>query len=49
MSGIQPFHDAAVAAGVRVAVPLAVRDYGIRDCRPVDPDGNELSFGEPTG
>jgi len=49
MSGIQPFHDAAVAAGARVAVPLAVRDYGMRDCRLVDPDGNELSFGEPTG
>jgi uncharacterized glyoxalase superfamily protein PhnB len=38
-----------VAAGARVAVPLEVRDYGMRDCRLVDPDGNELSFGEPTG
>jgi hypothetical protein len=29
-------------------VPLAARDYGMRDCRLVDPDGNELSFGEPS-
>jgi catechol 2,3-dioxygenase-like lactoylglutathione lyase family enzyme len=49
MGGVQRFHDAAVAAGARVAVPLAVRDYGMSDCRLVDPDGNELSFGEPTG
>ena len=48
-SGVQPFHDAAVAAGARVLVPLSVRDYGMRDFRLVDPDGNELSFGEPTG
>jgi uncharacterized glyoxalase superfamily protein PhnB len=49
MSGVQALHDAALAAGARVAVPLAARDYGMRDCRLVDPDGNELSFGEPTG
>jgi catechol 2,3-dioxygenase-like lactoylglutathione lyase family enzyme len=48
MSGVQALHDAAVAAGARVAVPLAARDYGMRDCRLVDPDGNELSFGEPS-
>lgn len=49
MSGVQALHDAAVAAGARVAVPLALRDYGMRDCRLLDPDGNELSFGEPSG
>jgi hypothetical protein len=31
------------------AAPLAVRDCGMHDGRPVDPDGDEPSFGEPAG
>jgi uncharacterized glyoxalase superfamily protein PhnB len=49
MTGVRPYYDAAVAAGACVAVPLAAREYGMRDCRLLDLDGNELSFGESTG
>jgi uncharacterized glyoxalase superfamily protein PhnB len=34
------------AAGARVKAPLADRVYGMRDCRVLDLDGNELSIGE---
>lgn len=33
-------------AGARLKVPLADRVYGMRDCRVLDADGNELSIGE---
>ena len=49
MRGVQAFHDAAVASGARAAVPLGVREHGMRDCRLIDPDGNALLFGEPVG
>jgi len=49
MTGVRPYYDAAVAAGARVAVPLAAREYGMCDCRLLDLDGNELSFGESSG
>jgi uncharacterized glyoxalase superfamily protein PhnB len=38
-----------VAAGAQVIHPLALRDYGMKDCRIRDPFGNELSLGEPQG
>lgn len=47
MSGIDAFHDALVAAGCPLSVPLRDRPYRMRDLRIDDPDGNQLSFGEP--
>ena len=49
MSGLDRYYGEIVAAGARVVHPLAVRDYGMKDCRIADPDGNEISFGEPAG
>jgi catechol 2,3-dioxygenase-like lactoylglutathione lyase family enzyme len=39
---LEAFHR---AAGVGVVVPIADRDYGLRDYRVHDPYGNSLSFG----
>lgn len=47
MVGLDGYYAGLVAAGVTIVHPLATRDYGMRDCRIADPDGNELSFGEP--
>lgn len=47
VTGIDAFCDQAALAGATIVEPLAVRDYGMKDCRVVDPDGNQLSFGEP--
>jgi catechol 2,3-dioxygenase-like lactoylglutathione lyase family enzyme len=33
------------AKGARLSVPLADRWYGMRDCRVLDPDDNELHIG----
>lgn len=46
MSGVDAWYEAATRAGAKVLVPLAPREYGMKDCRIADPDGNELSFGE---
>ena len=43
---IDEYVNAISAAGARVKVPLADRVYGMRDCRILDVDGNELSIGE---
>jgi catechol 2,3-dioxygenase-like lactoylglutathione lyase family enzyme len=43
---IDEYISAISAAGARVKVPLADRIYGMRDCRILDLDGNELSIGE---
>ena len=48
MSGIDRYYAQLIQAGARVAVSLAVRAYGMKDCRILDPDGNQLSFGEAT-
>jgi catechol 2,3-dioxygenase-like lactoylglutathione lyase family enzyme len=45
MAGVDEFYAQALAARVRVKHALEDRDYGMRDCRLVDPDGNEISFG----
>jgi uncharacterized glyoxalase superfamily protein PhnB len=42
---IDEYFSAIAAAGARVKVPLADRVYGMRDCRVLDVDGNELSIG----
>lgn len=34
------------STGARVSHTLADRVYGMRDCRIVDPDGNQLSIGQ---
>ena len=49
VSGLDQYYADVVAAGAKVVYPLAVREYGMKDCRIVDPDGNELSFGESVG
>lgn len=46
LSGLDSYYAQLVAAGANITVALAVRDYGMKDCRIVDPDGNEISFGE---
>jgi uncharacterized glyoxalase superfamily protein PhnB len=47
VSGINAYFESVVAAGATVKLPLGDRPYGMRDCRLVDPDGNELHIGEP--
>lgn len=47
VQGVDAYHDRVSRAGGRITVPLEDRSYGMRDFRVVDPDGNELSFGEP--
>jgi uncharacterized glyoxalase superfamily protein PhnB len=46
MSGVEAYYDQITVAGANVAEALAVRPYGMRDFRIIDPSGNELSFGE---
>jgi len=48
MAGVDAYYSEITRAGAKVAVPLADRPYGMRDFRIVDPNGNELSFGEAT-
>jgi uncharacterized glyoxalase superfamily protein PhnB len=49
MADLDHYHGEIVAAGAQLIHPLALRDYGMKDCRIMDPFGNELSFGEPLG
>jgi len=49
VSGLEAYCAEILAAGATVTCPLAVRDYGMKDCRIVDPDGNQISFGEAVG
>jgi catechol 2,3-dioxygenase-like lactoylglutathione lyase family enzyme len=44
---VDEYVGAISAAGARVKIPLADRAYGMRDCRVLDVDGNELSIGAP--
>jgi uncharacterized glyoxalase superfamily protein PhnB len=46
--GVERYYDELLEAGVKPAIPLAERTYGMRDFRISDSSGNELSFGEPT-
>ena len=48
MSGVDLYYAQITQAGARVAVPLADHAYGMKDCRILDLDNNELSFGEAT-
>ncbi|HRK19708.1 MAG TPA: glyoxalase superfamily protein [Hyphomicrobiaceae bacterium] len=47
MTGLDDYLAGIVARGARVIYPIADRPYGMRDVRIADPDGNEISFGEP--
>lgn len=46
VDGVDACFGAAAAAGARVVHSLADREYGMRDGRLADPDGNEISIGE---
>jgi len=46
VDGIDAYVGQISTAGARLKVPLADRSYGMRDCRVLDADGNELSIGE---
>jgi uncharacterized glyoxalase superfamily protein PhnB len=46
MTGVDVYYARLRQAGAHVTVALAERAYGMRDFRIVDPNGNELSFGE---
>jgi uncharacterized glyoxalase superfamily protein PhnB len=47
VTGIEGYYNRLVAAGLKPAIEIADRPYGMRDFRVVDPSGNELHFGEP--
>ncbi len=47
LRGVDAYYAKIIAAGGQVTIPLADRNYGMRDFRLIDRDGNELSFGEP--
>jgi uncharacterized glyoxalase superfamily protein PhnB len=46
VNSIDDYYARIIAAGAKIAVPLAARVYGMRDCRIADPDGNVISLGE---
>lgn len=46
ITGIDAYYAGVVAAGANVTIAIGNRDYGMRDFRVVDPDGNQISFGE---
>ena len=46
MANVDAYYARVIAAGARILVPLAAREYGLCDFRLADPYGNELSFGE---
>lgn len=45
VSDIQAAHDRAKAAGAKILQPLVDREYGSREFRCADPEGNVWSFG----
>jgi predicted enzyme related to lactoylglutathione lyase len=46
VDGIDAYFKRVSDAGAKVVYPLANRDYGMRDGRVEDPDGNQISLGE---
>ena len=48
VSGVDVYYSELRARGVSLS-DLSDRDYGMRDFEIVDPSGNRLAFGEPTG
>jgi uncharacterized glyoxalase superfamily protein PhnB len=47
--GIDAFYQLLAGKGAKFLSNVADRPYGMRDFIVIDPSGNELSFGEPTG
>ena len=48
LTDIDAYHEGIRARGAEIAVPIGDRPYGMRDFTVADPDGNRLSFGQPT-
>ena len=48
ISNIDAYYERLRARGVKIAVPIDDRAYGMRDFTVVDPSGNRLSFGQAT-
>jgi predicted enzyme related to lactoylglutathione lyase len=46
VDGIDAYFQRVTDAGAKVVHPLADRNYGMRDGRVEDPDGNQISLGE---
>jgi predicted enzyme related to lactoylglutathione lyase len=46
VDGIDAYFRRVTEVGAKVVHPLANRDYGMRDGRVEDPDGNQISLGE---
>ena len=46
VNGVDTYFNGAVSAGARVRHPLEDREYGMRDGRVADPDGNDIGIGE---
>jgi predicted enzyme related to lactoylglutathione lyase len=46
LTGINAYYQRAVGAGAKIVVAMDDREYGMRDARIADPDGNQLSIGE---
>jgi uncharacterized glyoxalase superfamily protein PhnB len=46
LTGVDEYFASSAKAGAKIVTPLDDRFYGMRDGRMVDPDGNELDFGQ---
>ncbi|WP_148717060.1 VOC family protein [Chitinolyticbacter meiyuanensis] len=46
VSGIDALYARLAQSGICIVVPLADRDYGMRDFRIADASGNEISIGQ---
>lgn len=46
VNGVDAYFERAIEAGATVLYPLADREYGMRDGRIGDPDGNHIGIGE---
>jgi predicted enzyme related to lactoylglutathione lyase len=47
LDGVDAYFERVRSAGAKVVHGLADREYGMRDGRVEDPDGNQISLGEP--
>jgi predicted enzyme related to lactoylglutathione lyase len=47
LAGVDEYFQQVSAAGAKVVHGVADREYGMRDGRVEDPDGNQISLGEP--
>ena len=46
VNGVNAYFASAAAGGAKVTYPLGNREYGMRDGRLEDPDGNQIGIGE---